>query len=78
MEHWRVITDYEAMTMEFKVGKKRVGTTLAPKEMQPCEVNVMGKLCRGGARCFTIVIAGRNQCNEVGERDEVVHEANLH
>ena len=58
----RVLNDYEAMTMEFKLGgKKRLWKAISSKEIQPCEANVMERLWKGGACCFAVVIAGVNQ-----------------
>ncbi|XP_038982115.1 uncharacterized protein LOC120110620 [Phoenix dactylifera] len=56
----KVITDYKTMTMEFKVGtKKKLWTALHPKEVRPCEANLLERLCRGGALCLAVVMANQ-------------------
>ncbi len=58
----RVVTDFDAMTMEFKLGgRKRTWTALSSKEVRPCEANMIEKLCKGGASCFAVVMASPNQ-----------------
>ena len=53
----RVLTDFDTMTMEFKLdGKKKVWKALTSKEIQPCEAHMLEKLCRGGAYCFAIML----------------------
>ena len=74
----RVLTDYGAMTMEFKLGgKKRVWKALISKEIQPCEANLMEKLCRSGTCCFAIMLASVNQERRDGKKGEEASEEKL-
>ncbi|KAL5807652.1 hypothetical protein ACOSQ3_028343 [Xanthoceras sorbifolium] len=45
-----VVTNFETMTMKFKLGgKKRSWTAISSKEIKPCEAHVMERLCKEGA-----------------------------
>ncbi|XP_008778947.2 uncharacterized protein LOC103698684 [Phoenix dactylifera] len=56
----KVVTDYNAMTMVFRhEGRKRLWTTLNHKEVQPCEANMIERLCRGGALCFIVMLSNQ-------------------
>ncbi|KAL5838392.1 hypothetical protein ACOSQ3_015561 [Xanthoceras sorbifolium] len=63
-----VVTNYETMTMRFKLGgKKRSWTAISSKEIKPCEAHVMERLCKGGAQCFAIINTSDRQAKGTNE-----------
>ncbi|KAI9178446.1 hypothetical protein LWI28_026583 [Acer negundo] len=45
----KVVTDFDAMTMEFKLsGRKRTWAALPLKEIKQCEAQMIERLCKGG------------------------------
>ncbi|KAI9153176.1 hypothetical protein LWI28_007216 [Acer negundo] len=58
----KVVTDFDAMTMEFKLGgRKRTWASLPLKEIKQCEAQMIERLCKGGAQCFAVVNDGDRQ-----------------
>ncbi|TXG58228.1 hypothetical protein EZV62_016057 [Acer yangbiense] len=58
----KVVTDFDAMTMEFKLGgRKRTWAALPLKEIKQCEAQMIERLCKGGAQCFEVVNDGDRQ-----------------
>ncbi|KAK0598691.1 hypothetical protein LWI29_037050 [Acer saccharum] len=58
----KVVTDFDAMTMEFKLGgRKRTWAALPLKEIKQCEAQMIERLCKGGTQCFTVVNDGDRQ-----------------
>ncbi|XP_042992260.1 uncharacterized protein LOC122318738 [Carya illinoinensis] len=67
----RVVHDYHNMTMEFKLGsKKRLWTAIANKEIKSCEAIMFEKFCKGGAHCFTIVVAKEDVMRQVENKGQ--------
>ncbi|KAK0571245.1 hypothetical protein LWI29_013061 [Acer saccharum] len=55
----KVVTYFDAMTIEFKLGgRKRTSTALPLKEIKQCEAQMIERLCKGGAQCFAVVNDG--------------------
>ncbi|KAL5805441.1 hypothetical protein ACOSQ4_028174 [Xanthoceras sorbifolium] len=66
-----VVTNFETMTMKFKLGgKKRSWTTISSKEIKPCEAHVMERLCKEGAKCFAIINTSDSQAKTKKESVE--------
>ncbi|TXG67327.1 hypothetical protein EZV62_008602 [Acer yangbiense] len=70
----KVVTDFDAMTMEFKLGRrKRTWDALPLKEIKQCEAQMIERLCKRGAQCFAVrlsekvrkVVANHRQVLEV-------------
>ncbi|KAI9186853.1 hypothetical protein LWI28_021614 [Acer negundo] len=58
----KVVTDFNAMTMEFKLGeRKRTCAAFPLKEIKQCEAQMIEKLCKGDAQCFAVVNDGDRQ-----------------
>ncbi|XP_040998183.1 uncharacterized protein K02A2.6-like [Juglans microcarpa x Juglans regia] len=67
----KVINDYEKMTIEFWIGsKKKLWTALTSKEVRSCEAMMFQKLCKGGARCFAIILAKQEALLEVEKSED--------
>ncbi|KAL5813527.1 hypothetical protein ACOSQ3_024281 [Xanthoceras sorbifolium] len=71
-----VVTNYETMTMKFKLGgKKRSWTATSSKEIKHCEAHVMERLCKGGAQCFAIINTNDGRATGTkSEQMEVIEE----
>ncbi|TXG51589.1 hypothetical protein EZV62_024113 [Acer yangbiense] len=55
----KVVTDFDAMTMEFKLGgRKRTWAALPFKEIKQCEAQMIERLCKRSAQCFAVVNDG--------------------
>ncbi|KAI9156087.1 hypothetical protein LWI28_000296 [Acer negundo] len=55
----KVVTDFDARTMEFKLGgRKRTWAALPLKEIKQCEAQMIERLCKRGAQCFAVVNDG--------------------
>ncbi|KAI9153745.1 hypothetical protein LWI28_015902 [Acer negundo] len=58
----KVVTDFDAMTMEFKLGeRKKTWDALPLKEIKQCEAQMIERLCKGDAQCFAVVNDGDRQ-----------------
>ncbi|KAI9162349.1 hypothetical protein LWI28_026440 [Acer negundo] len=52
----KVVTVFDAMTIEFKLGRrKRTWATLPLKEIKQCEAQMIERLCKRGTQCFAVV-----------------------
>ncbi|KAK0608923.1 hypothetical protein LWI29_038031 [Acer saccharum] len=51
----KVVIDFDAMTMEFKLGGKKIWAALPFKEIKQCKAQMIKRLCKGGAQCFAVV-----------------------
>ncbi|KAI9156462.1 hypothetical protein LWI28_007029 [Acer negundo] len=58
----KVVTDFDAMAMEFKLGgRKRTWAALPLKEIKQCKAQMIERLCKGGVQCFAMVNGGDRQ-----------------
>ncbi|KAK0580275.1 hypothetical protein LWI29_000190 [Acer saccharum] len=58
----KVVIDFDAMTMEFKLGgRKKTWVALPLKEIKQCEAQMIERLCKGGAQYFALVNDGDRQ-----------------
>ncbi|KAI9168868.1 hypothetical protein LWI28_003061 [Acer negundo] len=66
----KVVTDFDAMTMEFKLGgRKRTWAALPLKEIKQCEAQMIERLCKGGAQCFAVVNDGDRQKGKIKKKN---------
>ncbi|TXG63858.1 hypothetical protein EZV62_010852 [Acer yangbiense] len=66
----KVVTDFDAMMMEFKLGGKKIWATLPLKEIKQCEAQMIERLCKGGAQCFAVMNVGDRQDRESEKKNK--------
>ncbi|TXG67238.1 hypothetical protein EZV62_008513 [Acer yangbiense] len=65
----KVVTDFDAMTMKFKLGgRKRTWAVLPFKEIKQCEAQMIERLCKGGAQCFAVVNELQDELQRLPEK----------
>ncbi|KAK2658303.1 hypothetical protein Ddye_004836, partial [Dipteronia dyeriana] len=60
----KVVTDFDAMMMEFKLSGKKIWDALPLKEIKQCKAQMIEGLCKKGAQCFAVVNVGDRQEGE--------------